>query len=200
VSEGKRSQSSEDGLEAHPASASTLVADVSLATAAADKAARRQASLLFVSTALIVLVLDQISKAMVVARLPHRASWPADDTPIIGAFFRFYHSHNTGVAFGMFQGHSERFLILALIVVMGLLWYQSQLPTSDRWTRLALGMQVGGALGNIADRLRQGYVTDFLDFYVGKWHWPTFNLADSAIVVGVGILIWQLWEVDSKDA
>jgi signal peptidase II len=98
----------------------------------------------------------------------------------------------------MFQGRNGLFLLLALGIVAGLLFYERTLPADDRWTRIALGMQVGGALGNALDRVRLGHVTDFIDAYWGRHHWPTFNVADSAIVVGVGILMWRLWEMERE--
>ncbi len=161
----------------------------------AETAARWHGLRQVLAPATVVLLLDQLSKLAIISWLPHRTGWPELDSPI-GAFFRFYHSHNTGVAFGLFQGNNGFFVIVALLVVGGLLWYQTTLPAEDRWTRLALGLQVGGALGNVIDRLRLGHVTDFLDFHIGSWHWPTFNLADSAIVIGVFLLMIQLWRMD----
>ena len=152
---------------------------------------------LLMKAAVIVFALDQISKELVIRWLPHRSFWPAEEV-LPGGLLRFYHAHNTGVAFGMFQGRNGLFLLLALSIVAGLLFYERSLPADDRWTRIALGMQVGGALGNALDRVRLGHVTDFIDAYWGSHHWPTFNIADSAIVIGVGILMWRLWEMEKE--
>ena len=152
---------------------------------------------LFVGLALGVALLDQLTKSLVIRWLPYQTGWPDLEQSVAGVF-RFFHSRNTGVAFGLFQGRNGLFVLVALGVVLALLWYQHTLPVSDHLTRLALGLQVGGAAGNIVDRLRLGYVTDFLDFHVGGWHWPTFNLADSAIVLGVGLLMLQLWRAEAQ--
>lgn len=166
-------------------------------TATASPPAERVGTALFVGLALTVAILDQLTKSLVIRWLPHQTGWPELDRSF-GGVFRFYHSHNTGVAFGLFQGRNGLFVLVACAVVLALLWYQHTLPAGDRLTRLALGLQVGGAAGNIVDRLRQGYVTDFLDFHLGGWHWPTFNLADSAIVLGVGLLMLQLWRAEAQ--
>ena len=95
---------------------------------------------------------------------------------------------NTGVSFGLF-GQAPAWLLMAftLAIVAGLLVWIHR--SDSRLTASALGLVVGGALGNLLDRLRQGAVADFLDFYIGSYHWPAFNLADVAIVCGVGLLL-----------
>ena len=153
----------------------------------------------FLGIAAFVFILDQASKALVVAKLPYRASWPSDDHPIT-ALFRFYHAQNTGVAFGLFQDRNTLFMILALIVALGLGLYQATFPANAKWLRTGMAMQVGGALGNAIDRVRLGHVTDFLDFHLGSaYTWPTFNIADSAIVLGVGILIVEFWRLEKAE-
>ena len=151
-------------------------------------------SRLFGLTVVAVIVLDQISKAMIITTFAPGAGWPAPDAGI-GRVFRLVHVHNTGVAFGMFQGWNAIFVGIALLVVSGLVIYQFRLPPGERWLRVALGLQVGGALGNVIDRLRWGHVTDFLDFrWDGLFHWPTFNVADTAVFIGVSMLAWRLWQ------
>lgn len=142
----------------------------------------------FAAIALTVLALDQLTKRIVAERLPEGARWPGPEHPI-SSVFTFTHVHNTGMAFGLGQGRSMLFLALALVVTTILLVWQWNLPPEARLMRAAFGLQVGGALGNALDRVRQGWVTDFLDFQV----WPVFNVADSAISVGVAILAWGLW-------
>jgi signal peptidase II len=99
------------------------------------------------------------------------------------------HVSNTGVSFGMAQGRSEVLSLLSVAIIVALLWYRRQVPPGARWLNVALGLLVGGALGNLLDRLRIGHVTDFLDFQF----WPVFNVADSSIFVGVCLLTWHLW-------
>lgn len=133
---------------------------------------------LFIAIALAVVFADQTSKAMVRASLAVGQSFP-DDWPI-----RFTHIHNSGGAFGLFTGQYA-FLLMATVVGVGaILLYFVFPPANSRLLDMALGMQFGGAIGNLIDRLNQGYVTDFFDLRV----WPVFNVADSCIVSGVAIL------------
>ena len=130
--------------------------------------------------AAVVLLLDQSSKSLIVAWLDWGESWPAE------GFLRFTHARNTGTAFSLFQGHSNILSIVAVFAVGILLWVYATTGARSFVLRLALGLQLGGALGNLLDRLQQGYVTDFID--VG-W-WPIFNVADSAISIGIVLMVW----------
>ncbi len=132
--------------------------------------------------AALALALDQLTKFVVRQTLEWRYSWPE-----LG-FFRFTHVHNTGSAFGLFQDQNLPLLVISLVGVVVLAYvYQIQTrPTPLLRTSIAL--MLGGALGNLIDRIHQGYVTDFID--VGPW--PVFNLADSAIVVGMVLMGWLL--------
>jgi signal peptidase II len=129
--------------------------------------------------ALGILLLDQLSKAVVRAFLPIGHSFPPD-TPI-----RLTHVTNTGAAFGLFQGSGTVLTVVALVGVVLLLLYYRSFGLRHPLLRVSLALQLGGALGNLTDRLRQGYVTDFIDLRV----WPIFNLADSAITIGAFLLI-----------
>lgn len=147
---------------------------------------------LFFTIAAIVVFADQISKAMVRASLAVGQSFP-EDWPI-----RLTHIHNTGGAFGLFTGQYA-FLLMATVVGVGaILLYFVFPPANSRILDMALGMQFGGAIGNLIDRLNQGYVTDFFDLRV----WPIFNVADSCIVSGVAILaaFMLLTKSDEPDA
>lgn len=146
---------------------------------------------LFAAALLATLALDQLTKQLVIGWLAPGERWPAADAAI-SRFFTFTHVHNTGMAFGLGQGRSTLFALVATAIVLGLMVYQARLPLGARWLRLALGLQAGGAIGNLVDRLRHGHVTDFFDFQV----WPVFNVADSAIFIGVAILAWHLWRPD----
>ncbi len=151
---------------------------------------------LFGLTILAVLILDQLSKAWIIGAFEPGAGWPVPDAGV-GRFLRLVHVHNTGVAFGMFQGNNAIFVVVVLLIVAGLVAYQHRLPPDERWLSVALGLQVGGALGNLVDRLRWGHVTDFLDVrWEGVFHWPTFNVADTCVFIGVCMLAWRLWEQD----
>lgn len=138
------------------------------------------------AVAAVVIGLDQLSKLWVV-----RSLGPATMTnfvPLIGDSVRIAYSHNTGVAFSMFQGHPELLTVGALLIVAGAIYfYSTQLPNRRLLVQLIMGLILGGAFGNLIDRVRLGYVVDFIQ--VG-W-FPIFNLADSAISVGAGLLMLQ---------
>jgi len=140
----------------------------------------------FLLTALLIVAADQLSKIWI-------RSYPEEQLIFKAGFFQIIHTHNTGAAFGLFQGHSFALTIVALVGIVVILLYAlfiyRRFPLLDnRPGRLALGLILGGAVGNLIDRLRLGYVTDFIDVGV----WPTFNIADSSITVGVIIIAYSL--------
>lgn len=107
--------------------------------------------------------------------------------PALGEYFVFEHVDNHGAAFGILQGAGNVFILIAAVVTVGVLYYAIRhLPDDQRLIRILLGFQVGGALGNVIDRIMQGYVTDFVKVGIpGVYYWPNFNIADSAIVCSV---------------
>ncbi len=126
-----------------------------------------------------VLLIDQVTKNLVEARIPLYGYWAP--IPALAEWFRITHTGNTGAVFGLFQGSGMYFAALAVVVAGAIIYFNLTLPGGQWLLRLALGLQLGGALGNMIDRLRQGHVTDFIDmgpFYI-------FNVADMAIVGGV---------------
>ncbi len=138
--------------------------------------------LVLLAVALVVLAADQVSKYWIRTHLAVGQSWPPN-API-----RLTHQTNTGAAFGLLQDQSL-FLMLVALVVIGVILFSHRFLGQDTWLiRLSLGLQLGGALGNLTDRIRDGFVTDFIDLQV----WPIFNLADSSICVGVAILAYYL--------
>ena len=133
----------------------------------------------FFGVAATVLALDQLTKYLVRSRLELGESFPTD-WPV-----RITHVSNSGAAFGILQGQTF-FLIVATIIGLGTIALYYLYPPMEHWVvRLALGLQLGGAIGNLADRIRLGRVTDFIDFRF----WPAFNVADSSIVIGVSIIV-----------
>ena len=140
----------------------------------------------------VVFAVDRLSKSIVEAHVS-----PFDVHPVIPGFFDIVHSQNRGVAFGLMNDSTSAwrtvvlivFAAAALLLVAGLLWRASRL---DRWTAMGLALVLGGAAGNLFDRILWGRVTDFLEFYIGDLHWPTFNVADSCIVIGSGLLLLEL--------
>ena len=134
-----------------------------------------------------VVVLDQWTKWLVEVHLPHHTSHP-----LIPGFLNLTHVRNTGVAFGLFasEGIDGSWLLTllglaALAAVAVYFWYA---PARDRMLLVALSLVVGGAIGNLIDRVSSGAVTDFIDVYVGTHHWPSFNVADSAISIGIVLM------------
>lgn len=143
----------------------------------------------------IVILVDQITKSFVRANLPFGLSWtPFEFIP----FFRFVHWENTGAAFGIFQGGGVVFAVLAVIVVIIIIIYFPQIPEKFVIMRIAIAMQMGGAIGNLIDRIRFGPVLDFIAIGV----FPVFNIADASITIGVAILLFSLWleERNQKEA
>ncbi len=121
-------------------------------------------------------------------------SW--DIAPWLAPIFRITHVTNTGAAFGLFPKWGDFFILIAAIVIVAIILYYHHLPRGQWLMRVALGLQLGGATGNLIDRLRRGFVVDFIDLNFWPLHnWPVFNLADASIVTGVTLLaLMMLWE------
>ena len=151
----------------------------------------------FFFIAAAVLLLDRLAKWSVASNIPLHNS-----VTVIPGCFRLTHVENTGAAFGLFAestaqwkiGALVSFSVIALIVVSMLLWKHSH---SLSTTTIGLSLILGGATGNLWDRMLTGHVVDFLDFYVGSYHWPAFNVADSAIVIGAILLVSEIVFVKS---
>jgi signal peptidase II len=143
--------------------------------------------LLFLGLAGLVVVLDQVTKRLAEERL-ERTGVRSVPVPFAGDYLRLTYTENRGAAFGVLQDQTMFFVLVGLIVVGVIAASYRYLPRSGFRIHLALGLQLGGAVGNLIDRIRQGYVVDFVDFgYKANW-WPVFNVADSAIVIGVTLL------------
>ena len=136
-----------------------------------------------------VFLIDQITKALIMATMRL-----GDVIPIIPPFLDLHYITNRGVAFGLFARLGDIFVPVALVIMSVIFWYYRSLRQRRLWLRTALGLQLGGALGNLLDRLRFGAVVDFVDFHIEaiNFHFAIFNVADSAIVIGVGILLVSL--------
>lgn len=147
--------------------------------------------------AALAIVLDQITKLAVLAKLA-----PYQDVIAVTGFFNLVHVHNTGAAFSLFadQGGWQKlfFLSVALIASAVIFWLLRK-PGGRVVYYAALALILGGALGNVIDRLAYGHVIDFLDFHAAGWHWPAFNIADSAITLGAALLIWDGFRHDGKE-
>lgn len=133
-----------------------------------------------------VFVLDQLSKLWVVGNeaLPKGLYPPMGGIEIIPGFFNLVYTVNYGAAWGMFQGMGWLLVVLAVGVVAAIYLFRNQLKLRLPFMQFCFGLITGGILGNTVDRLFRGHVVDFLDVHLGFYRWPTFNLADSALVVG----------------
>ena len=146
----------------------------------------------FAIVSVLVVILDQVSKILVLRHMPLHHS-----ISIIPGFFSFTHVHNPGGAFGFMAQHDSPwrhwlFLAAACLALVMIVYFYHQTPPSHRLFGAALALIFGGAVGNLIDRLRYGVVVDFLDVYIGNLHWPTFNIADSAVTIGVIIFIGHI--------
>jgi signal peptidase II len=140
----------------------------------------------------VVVVLDQVTKALVRARFNL-----FDELTLIPGFLSLTRVHNTGAAFGFLNAVDlpMKTAVLGLIAagaLAGLAMYAATLPLGHLFSRLGLALIIGGAAGNLIDRLTAGYVVDFVDFYWRGWHFWAFNVADAAITIGVGLMIVDL--------
>ena len=134
--------------------------------------------------ALIILVFDQLSKIIVSKNIEK-------SVPIINNFFYLTYIRNTGAGFGILKGQNIMLIFIAIMVVGAILFYYDKLQ--DNMTHYSIGLILGGIIGNLVDRIRLGFVIDFLDFRV----WPAFNIADSAITIGAILLIIYFWRPES---
>lgn len=143
---------------------------------------------LWLLPSVVVIVLDQLTKHWIVQALSFAESRP------VTAFFNLALAHNTGAAFSFLAeaGGWQRLFFIAVAVIASLVMlYLLRKHGRETLFSLALCLVLGGALGNLIDRIRWGYVVDFLDFYYGSYHWPAFNVADMAITGGVILLVWD---------
>lgn len=139
--------------------------------------------------ATIIIALDQWTKWLVRTNIPEGQSWLPDSLLWLSPYARIVHWYNKGAAFGIFQEGSMVFTVLAFIVSAAIIYYYPQVSQKDWPLRLAMSMQLGGAIGNLIDRLTIGHVTDFIS--VGTF--PVFNIADSSISVGCVVLLLGVW-------
>jgi len=147
-------------------------------------------------TVSIVIGLDQWTKWLVRENIPFAGFWLPEGLEWLLPYARIVHWYNTGAAFGMFQGFGWIFTLLAFSVAAMIIYYYSRTDPSDWWLRLAMGLQMAGALGNVIDRLTLDWkVTDFIS--IGDF--PVFNVADSSITIGVIILLFGVWWKESRE-
>jgi signal peptidase II len=142
---------------------------------------------------ILIVVTDQITKLLVERFIPL-----FDSVTIVPGLLDLIHIHNAGVAFGFLNDFDPRFRVmlttgLALVALAGIVYYSRQVPPNERLAQTGLSLILGGAIGNLIDRMRLGHVVDFIDVYQGTWHFWAFNVADAAISCGAALIFIELF-------
>lgn len=137
------------------------------------------------STALVALLLDQLTKFLIKQNFQSNQS-----IPIIKNIFHLTYITNTGSAFGLFKGFNIFFIILSIIVIIAIFYYLKKFIKNEKLLQFAIGLLLGGTIGNLTDRIIYGAVIDFIDFRI----WPVFNFADSAVTISILFLVVLLWK------
>jgi signal peptidase II len=140
---------------------------------------------LFLAVTLPLYLLDQATKWATLFLIPLH-----HEIPVIPGLFNLVHVTNTGSAFGLMRGWFSFHVIFGSVMAVVILWMLFRTET-DLTSRVACALILSGIFGNVTDRIIHGHVVDFLDFYIGRHHWPAFNIADSAIVIAVGLFLWS---------
>jgi len=146
---------------------------------------------LLLTLAAAVLVLDQLTKLWIAALLPYGTFGEPGAIAVIPGFFYLVHVGNTGAAWSMFAGQSVLLAALKAATLVAIFIWRRALGLRQRFTQVCFGLLCGGILGNLIDRLWHGYVVDFLDFHFGSYIYPSFNVADSGICIGVLLYLWH---------
>jgi len=144
----------------------------------------------------VIIALDQATKLYVDANFRLHES-----VPVIRDFFSLTYVRNKGAAFGILADSSVRipfFITVSIVAMLGILWYINRIRNEQKLAVFSLSLVFAGAFGNLIDRVRLGEVIDFLDVFWQRYHWPAFNVADSAITVGVTLLLIDMWREDRK--
>jgi signal peptidase II len=148
-----------------------------------------------IAIAVVIVGLDQWTKSLVRANIPLGAKWLPQSLEWLSPYARIVHWYNTGAAFGIFKDGAMVFTVLAFIVIGLILYYYPQVEGADWSLRLAMSMQLGGAAGNLIDRLTIGHVTDFIS--IGNF--AVFNVADASISVGAAVLLLGVWMMEKAE-
>src|SRR6184192_3520659 len=151
--------------------------------------------LLVALVAVAVFALDRVTKAWVSENIPLGTA-----RPVVGDYVRIVHAQNTGAAFGLLPERTTLLSVLSVLAVLAIVYYYRQIASASWLVSATLGMQLGGAFGNLLDRVTQGYVVDFVDVGVGEVRFWAFNVADSSIVVGIFVVTFALWYEERRVA
>ena len=151
--------------------------------------------LLVAGVAVVVFAIDRVTKAWVSENIPLGTA-----RPVVGDYVRIVHAQNTGAAFGLLPERTTLLSVLSVVAVLAIVYYYRQIASNSALVSATLGMQLGGAFGNLLDRITQGYVVDFVDVGVGDVRFWAFNVADSSIVVGIILVTLALWYEERRTA
>lgn len=138
---------------------------------------------------LILVIIDQLSKYLTVENMIEGAS-----IPIIPGVFHFTFIYNRGAAFGLLENQQWIFILVAVALIAVVFFFRKDIAAADKYTRYGTALLIGGAIGNLIDRIRINMVVDYFDFII----WPIFNIADIAICVGVSLIIWGTWKSNQQ--
>ncbi len=161
--------------------------------ASTERDASPKAALVLAGTAVALYAADQVTKSLVVASLA-----PGESVEVIGDLVRLWYVKNTGAAFSLFPGALWLFLPVTVLALVMIGWFFRSYRARGPWIHVVLGTILAGTLGNLTDRLRLGYVVDFISVGFGDVRFPAFNVADSAVVVGIGLLVLYLSLADRR--
>ena len=159
--------------------------------ASTERDASPKAALVLAGTAAVLYAADQVTKWLVASAMA-----PGESIDVIGDFVRLWYVKNTGAAFSLFPGAIWLFVPVTLVALVMIGWFFRSFRARGPWIHVVLGVILAGTLGNLTDRLRLGYVIDFISVGIGNTRFPTFNVADSAVVVGIGLLVLYLTFAD----
>jgi len=151
--------------------------------------------LLVVGVAVLVFAIDRVTKTWVSENIPLGTA-----RPVVGDYVRIVHAQNTGAAFGLLPERTTLLSVLSVVAVLAIVYYYRQIASNSSLVSATLGMQLGGAFGNLLDRVTQGYVVDFVDVGIGDVRFWAFNVADSSIVVGIILVTLALWYEEHRAA
>ena len=151
--------------------------------------------LLVAGVAVLVFAADRLTKAWVSDNIPLGTA-----RPVVGDYVRIVHAQNTGAAFGLLPERTTLLSVLSVVAVLAIVYYYRQIASNSALVSATLGMQLGGAFGNLLDRITQGYVVDFVDVGLGDVRFWAFNVADSSIVVGIILVTLALWYEERRTA
>ena len=150
---------------------------------------------LVAGVAVLVFAIDRVTKAWVSENIPLGTA-----RPVVGDYVRIVHAQNSGAAFGLLPERTTLLSVLSVVAVLAIVYYYRQIASNSSLVSATLGMQLGGAFGNLLDRIRQGYVVDFVDVGIGDIRFWAFNVADSSIVVGIILVTLALWYEERRAA